>query len=98
MSKTKGCVNRNCSARQKKIKYKENDIYCSKCGQKLAFVCPKCYTVLQETDGKYCVRCSEGKKDKKESAAKVAGGIAAGLVAVAGAALSIAKVMIKKNN
>lgn len=99
MSKVKGCVNQNCSAKQKKIKYKEADLYCTKCGQELTFVCPKCYTVLQKDDGKYCVRCSEGKKDKKEKAAKAAGaagGIAAGIVAVAGAALPVIKAIIKK--
>lgn len=96
MSKVKGCVNQNCSAKQKKIKFKEYDFYCAKCGQELTFVCPKCYTVLQKNGKKYCVRCSEGQKDKKEKAAKTAGGIAAGLVAVASAAFPIIKNIIKK--
>ena len=52
-----------------------------------------------EDSGKYCVRCAEGKKDKKDKtvkAAGAAGGVAAGLVAVAGAALPIIKAIIKK--
>ena len=69
--------------------------YCTKCGQELTFVCPKCYTVLQENDGRYCIRCSDEKKDNKDKVVK-AGGIAAGIVAVAGAALPIIKVFIKK--
>ena len=99
MGKVKGCVNQSCSAKQNKNKYKKTDMYCTKCGQELAFVCPKCYTVLPENSGKYCVRCAEGKKDKKDKtvkAAGAAGGVAAGLVAVAGAALPIIKAIIKK--
>ena len=99
MGKVKGCVNQNCSAKQKKIKFKESDLYCTKCGQELTFVCFKCYTVLQKNDGRYCIRCSDRKKDNKDKvvkAAGAAGGIAAGIVAVAGAALPIIKAIIKK--
>ena len=55
-----------------------------------------------EDIGKYCVRCAEGKKDKKDKkdktvkAAGAAGGVAAGFVAVAGAALPIINAIIKK--
>ena len=95
MGKVKGCVNQSCSAKQNKNKYKETDMHCTKCGQKLAFVCPKCYTVLPENSGKYCIRCAEGKKDTKDKTIKIAGtvgGVAAGLVAT----LPIIKAIIKK--
>lgn len=92
MGKVKGCVNQSCSAQKSKNKYKETDMYCTKCGQELAFVCPKCYTVLPENRGKYCIRCAEGKKDKKDKTIKIAGAA----VAVAGATLPIIKAIIKK--
>ena len=96
MDKVKGCVYQSCSAKKNKNKYKETDMYCTKCGQELAFVCPKCYTVLPENSGKYCIRCAEGKKDTKDKTIKIASGVAAGLVAVAGVTLPIIKAIIKK--
>ncbi len=58
MGRVKGCVNEGCIAREKKIKFKKNNEICSECGEKLGFVCPKCYTVLDNSPEKYCIRCS----------------------------------------
>lgn len=85
MGKIKGCVNQDCLAKQNKIKYKETECYCSKCGQELSFVCAKCYTVIQDNNAKYCIRCLENEKDKKTKIAKAvgaAGGVALGVAVV----------------
>jgi hypothetical protein len=86
MGKIKGCINQDCSAKQKKTKYKETETICPECGRELSFVCPKCFTVLQENDGKYCIRCAEGKKDMRDKVLKVGGTV---LSAVATLAVTI---------
>ena len=83
MGKVKGCINQDCLARQKKIKYKEMETACPKCGQKLSFVCPKCFTVLSANDVKYCIRCAEGKKDARDKVLKVGGTVLGVAVSVA---------------
>lgn len=80
MGRVKGCINHECSANQEKRKYKENDIICAECGQDLSYVCTKCFTALAESDGKYCIRCSENKKDKRDKTLKI-GGTAFGVLA-----------------
>ena len=67
----------------KKTKYKENETLCPECGRELSFVCPKCFTVLQENDGKYCIRCAEGKKDARDKVLKVSGTVLGVAVSVA---------------
>lgn len=96
MGKIKGCINQDCSAKQKKTKYKENETICPECGQELSFVCPKCFTVLQENDGKYCIRCTEGKKDLRDKALKIAGTAVGCVVAVVGTVASVVGAINKK--
>lgn len=96
MGKVKGCVNQDCISRQKKIKYKEAETVCPECGQNLSFVCPKCFTVLSENDGKYCIRCAEGKKDIRDKALKVAGTTVGCIVAVVGTVASVVGALSKK--
>ena len=100
MSKVKGCINQNCLARQKKIKYKEMETACPKCGQELSFVCPKCFTVISANDRKYCIRCAEGKKDARDKVLKVGGtvlGVAVSVAAtVVGTVASIMRASDKK--
>lgn len=55
MARVKGCVNAECVAHQKKIKFKEEELYCSRCGEALSYVCRKCYTKLDEP-GELCIR------------------------------------------
>lgn len=96
MGKIKGCINQNCSANQKKKKYKEKETICPECGQELSFVCPKCFTVLQENDGKYCIRCTEGKKDSRDKALKIAGTAVSCVVAIVGTVASVVGALNKK--
>lgn len=100
MGKIKGCINQDCSAKQKKTKYKETETICPECGQELSFVCPKCFTALQENDGKYCIRCAEGKKDTRDKVLKVGGtvlgAVAALAVTVVGTVASIIDTSDKK--
>ena len=56
---------------------------CPECGQELSFVCPKCFTVLSANDGKYCIRCAEGKKDARDKVLKVGGTVLGVAVSVA---------------
>lgn len=79
----KGCVNEKCIVHKKKISYKESEDYCSKCGDKLSYVCKKCYTFLEDNSEKYCVRCLAERQDRKDKAKKVVGGIG-GTVLAAG--------------
>lgn len=65
MRSVKGCINAACIVSQKKITYKETDDYCSKCGNKLYFVCRECYKQLPD-DAKYCERCIAKKQDRKD--------------------------------
>ena len=78
MGKIKGCGNESCEAHEKKLKYKESEAYCSKCGSPLVYVCKDCYTQLRAEDDKYCVRCLAKRKDKfwkiSKDTAKVGGG------------------------
>jgi hypothetical protein len=67
MGIVKGCINPKCVANQKRIAYKKADNSCAKCGNKLYYVCRKCYTQLPDDSKKYCVRCLAGKKDRKDS-------------------------------
>ena len=76
MAKIKGCINKQCIANKKMIKFKKEDSYCSKCGQELFFVCAKCYMVLDDGDGKYCIRCTEERKDKRDDNIKKIGSFA----------------------
>lgn len=76
MGKVKGCINKECIASQEKTIYKDEYDYCIKCGNKLYYVCKKCYTKLPDDWEKYCVRCIAEKKDKKERVLKTTFGVA----------------------
>ncbi len=98
MKVIKGCVNQSCEAKKKQIKYKSSEMYCSKCGQPLSYVCKKCYTVLPDASNAYCFRHSEEKKDQKDKVKKgagKAGGIA--LAAVVGSLIPVVGKFIKKD-
>ena len=66
MAKVKGCLNADCIEYSKRTKFKENDFYCSKCGNKLVYVCPSCYKELVDRNDKFCGDCTKKKKEAKE--------------------------------
>lgn len=96
MSKIKGCINQDCPAKKKHTKHKESETVCPECGKELSFVCPKCFTVLKESDGRYCIRCAEGKKDSRDKALKVGGTVLGIVLTVAGTVASIIGTSNKK--
>lgn len=96
MWRVKGCVDEKCIARQKKIFYKESDEFCSKCGKKLTFVCKKCYTVLEDSKEKYCIRHLEERTERKEKAMKIGGTVISTVAVVGGAAFTAVKKLIHK--
>jgi len=95
MGKIKGCVNGNCVACKKKTVFKEPDAYCPKCGNKLAYVCSRCHTPLDDEVEKYCVRCLADKMDQKEHARNLAGAIVGGAATLGIAAVTKGKDIVK---
>jgi len=87
MGRVKGCVNDSCSAHQKHVKYKEDESYCSICGEPLAYVCRDCYTPLPNAKEKYCVRCRAVRDDRRDKVMKKAAKIGTGVVAGVGTVL-----------
>lgn len=95
MAKIKGCTKAECNANIKKVHYKKNDEFCTKCGMKLYFVCKKCHSPIEEkTKGNLCIRCKAEKEDKRDKRAKQAGQAVGGVAAVAVALGSIGKMVI----
>jgi len=88
MEKIKGCGNESCEAHKKKLKYKESEAFCSKCGKPLVYVCKDCYKPLPAATDKYCVRCLAKHKDRNDKVKKVA-------VGVGGAALTVGSLIFK---
>ena len=66
----KGCINDGCVAKQKKMHFKDSDDYCPKCGQPLYYVCKRCGMQLPDNTKKYCLRCENELKDKKDELGK----------------------------
>ncbi|MBK5244962.1 MAG: hypothetical protein JJE18_08075 [Eubacteriaceae bacterium] len=99
MDRVKGCVTEKCAAHKKKTTYKESDDYCSKCGDKLSYVCKKCYTPLEDTSEKYCVRCLAVRQDRNDNVVKVVGSIGGALLTASTVVLTkgkdIAKIISK---
>jgi len=88
MKQVFGCVNENCSNYDKKIRYKNEDVFCSKCGQSLVTVCKKCQMPLPEDmEDIYCIRCQAERDDaahKRNKVLSVAGVVVAGIFAAVG--------------
>lgn len=91
MARVKGCVNDKCITHKNKVLYKETEEYCSKCGNKLSYVCKtkNCYTFLEEYDGKYCIKCQVRKDDRRDEIKK-------GVLQAGGVVLTIGGVAFKK--
>lgn len=95
MSAVKGCMNQECKACQKKVHYKKSDEYCSKCGEKLQFVCKKCHKQFPDDSTKYCDICNAKKEDKNQKIVnglkKVGVVVLSGVTVVVGATAKINK-------
>ncbi len=92
--KVKGCMTTGCVANKKKIKYKNDDNFCLKCGSPLVEVCKKCYTPLPANHAQaICDRCIAEKADKKDKGVKAAEKAGAGAVGVAGLVVAGKKVL-----
>lgn len=94
MGMVKGCINEKCIARKKKIHYKKTDEFCSKCGNKLFYVCADCFKQLPDDSQKYCITCAATRKDKKDAAKNGAKKIGGGVLAVGGIVLSAGKIVV----
>ena len=66
MARVKGCLNVDCIEYSKRTKFKEDSFYCSKCGNKLVYVCPSCYKALGDRNDKFCIDCINKKNVAKE--------------------------------
>lgn len=76
----KGCVNEECIAKQKKMYFKDSDIYCPKCGQPLCYVCKRCGMKLPDNTRKYCIRCENEMKDERDEWGKtIMNGVSKGM-------------------
>ena len=60
---SKGCVNEDCIAREKRILYKNSDTFCSKCGEPLFYVCKSCGMQLPDNKNRFCIRCTVKRQD-----------------------------------
>lgn len=93
-SRKKGCPNPRCKMNIKRVKQKSNVDYCPVCGERLVFVCSKCFCEIEDLGPKHkhcrnCEAIAADKKDKaKENVQKVAG--------VAGAAVVSAVAFVGK--
>lgn len=82
MGLIKGCINKECGAKYKKIKFKEDDLFCPKCGKELTYVCVKCHEPVEEEGKKYCERCQR-RIDERNAKVKEGAQKAANVVQVA---------------
>ena len=100
--RVKGCPNESCECRLKKIKYKATVDHCPKCGSRLIYVCPKCFSEIEDIDSshricKLCEAKNQETKDKavgfaKNAAKKVgAGALAIGVAVGSGIAHNVGK-------
>lgn len=97
MAKVKGCLTKSCIAYEKKIHYKKEDEFCSKCGKELRYVCKKCHVMIdKDSKGSLCIRCAAVKKDRWDKIKKNVGKVGVGALAVGGTALEVGKKIVKK--
>lgn len=60
----KGCLNDECIANEKKMRFKAENNYCPRCGQPLYYVCGRCGMKLAVGSSKYCIRCENEIRDR----------------------------------
>lgn len=90
MKAFRGCVNQNCVA-YKKIRFKDGDDYCTKCGEKLQYVCADCWKQLENNKERYCIVCKALRDDKSEQRIEKAKAAGKAFVAVGPAMVAAAK-------
>lgn len=59
----KGCLNDDCIAKEKKMRFKAENDYCPRCGQTLFYVCRRCRMQLADGASEYCIRCKNKRRD-----------------------------------
>lgn len=66
MKKIKGCLQEDCV--KKKIVYKMDENFCTRCGQGLYYVCRKCKATVIDEHGEsvLCIRCQAEIDDGKQ--------------------------------
>ena len=84
MKAFKGCINEECKA-FKKIKYKKDDYFCSKCGTPLVYVCADCWKQMDDDNESLCLNCKAKRAQKKEEQVAAVKGAAQDIVEVVGA-------------
>ncbi len=101
MKAFKGCTNLNCEA-YKKLKFKDNDKFCTKCGEPLSYVCADCWKVMADNTERYCTICGALREQKKKdlidgtiNKAAAIGGVVAVAVPAAGKVLKQSKSALK---
>ena len=92
MKANKGCLNPNCPSNKNHKLYDYAYIRCPECGEILSYVCKKCYMKLPDGGHRFCVRCNEIRKDKKEHNKEIAVKVLKG---VGGAAIAIGTAFLK---
>lgn len=77
----KGCINDECIAKQKRMYFKESDMYCPKCGKPLCYVCKRCGMKLPDNSRRYCIRCENEMKDERDEWGKtIMNGVGKGML------------------
>lgn len=62
------CANSECPENFS-VKYKYDDIYCKKCGEKLVYVCKQCkQTILENGKTLVCEECLNKREETKQKA------------------------------
>ncbi|MGO1592127.1 MAG: IBR domain-containing protein [Ancrocorticia sp.] len=86
----KRCPNPECEASIEKSDYGADDVYCTKCTDKLLFVCTKCGKPIEDIDPshKICFPCQAKKDDLKDKSKDGAKKVVGGLVGIATVAVS----------
>lgn len=99
MKAIKGCTNPECKECKKRIHFKEDDEFCSKCGNPLSFVCADCWKAMDNNSERLCMSCKALRDDKRDKAIENAknGGklLLAGAATLAGVAGSLSKDVVK---
>lgn len=82
MKAIKGCTNFECKA-YKKIHFKKDDQFCTKCGKPLSFVCAECWKAMENDTEHYCMSCNALREQKRVQMIDSAKGAIAGIGTVA---------------
>lgn len=90
MRAIKGCPVKGCPAHEKHKHFSQkDDMFCSKCGAKLVYVCAKCNKTLDDDKNRYCERC---RAEIDDGLGKLGRGAAAAVAVVGSAGVAVAGV------